>query len=333
MKTIPVGSDIGKDKIDVCVEVRSKLRHKQFDNTLAGFQKLLHWLAEPFGSEQIFHVCMEATGAYWEAFATFLHAAGHNVSVVNPARTRAHAQSLMLRHKTDKIDAAVNLDFCATQKLDLWRPPAEEIKVLRALSRRRDDITHLQTIETNRLKSGALDAFGEESARRMLASFKQELKLINLQIKTHLKAHPKLAKHVQLLRTVKGIGLATAIKIVAELLDITQFKSARAVAASVGVTPAWRQSGTSLNPHPRMSKVGNADFRASLWWPTCVAMRSNPVIKAFANTLRAKNKPGRLIIVACMHKLLKLAYGVIHSDTPFDPYWGKPVALQPVAPT
>lgn len=264
MNTIPVGSDIGKDKIDVCVEVRSKLRHKQFDNTPTGFQKLLHWLAEQFGSEQIFHVCMEATGAYWEAYAAFLHAAGHNVSVVNPARTRAHAQSLMLRHKTDKIDAAVNLDFCASQKLDLWQPPTEEIKALRAFSRRRDDITHLQTIETNRLKSGALDAFGEDSAQRMLASFKQELKLINHKIKAHLKAHPKLARQVQLLRTVKGIGLVTAIKIVAELLDITHFTNARAVAASVGVTPAWRQSGTSLNPHPRMSKVGNADFRASL---------------------------------------------------------------------
>lgn len=62
-------------------------------------------------------------------------------------------------------------------------------------------------------------------------------------------------------------------------------------------------------------------------------MQSNPVIKAFANTLRAKKKPGRLIIVACMHKLLKLAYGVIHNDAPFDPDWRKPEAQKRVAAT
>ncbi len=74
------------------------------------------------------------------------------------------------------------------------KPPTEEIKALRMFSRRRDDVIHLQTIETNSLKSSALDTFGPDSAQRMLASFKLELKLINH--KSVSNAYDQLFKHI-----------------------------------------------------------------------------------------------------------------------------------------
>ena len=54
---------------------------------------------------------MEATGTYGEGLAEFLYAAGHRVSVVDPARVKGYAQSQMKRHKTDDLDAEVIRHF------------------------------------------------------------------------------------------------------------------------------------------------------------------------------------------------------------------------------
>ena len=76
-----------------------------FPNTSKGFEQLTAWLKNRHAADV--HICMEATGAYWEALAVYLHELKHRVSVVNPARIKAFAQSELLRTKTDAVDAAL----------------------------------------------------------------------------------------------------------------------------------------------------------------------------------------------------------------------------------
>ncbi len=56
-----------------------------------------------------------------------------------------------------------------------------------------------------------------------------------------------------------------------------------------------------------------------MYFPAMVAGRYNPLIAAFWHRLKAQNKPGKVIVVACMHKLLAIAYGVLKSGKPFNP--------------
>ncbi len=49
------------------------------------------------------------------------------------------------------------------------------------------------------------------------------------------------------------------------------------------------------------------------------AGRFNPIVASFWQRLKAENKPGKVIVVACMHKLLAIAYGVLKSRQPFNP--------------
>ena len=88
------------------------------------------------------HICMEATGAYWEALASYLRGLEQRVSVVNPARIKAFAQSELLRTKTDAVDAALIARFCRSQIPELWVPPPPEFRVLQALMRHYE---HLKT--------------------------------------------------------------------------------------------------------------------------------------------------------------------------------------------
>lgn len=62
------------------------------------------------------HVCMEATGIYWEAVAVYLNEAGHTVGVVNPAQIKAFGTSQLVRTKTDRADARLIAAFCATHQ-------------------------------------------------------------------------------------------------------------------------------------------------------------------------------------------------------------------------
>ena len=98
-----LGIDIAKLKFNVCLlDASGKLKHKVFPNMAIGFGQLAAWLMKQ-GTLRV-HACMEATGAYGEALALHLHAAGYTTSVINPAAVKSFARSRLSRTKTDKID-------------------------------------------------------------------------------------------------------------------------------------------------------------------------------------------------------------------------------------
>jgi transposase len=318
-KEIALGIDIAKEKFDVRLEVNSKAKKRQFANSQEGYEKLVAWL-EQLGVEQV-HACMEATGTYGEALAEYLYNLGNKVSVVNPARIKGHAQSQMKRHKTDELDAEVIRHFCETQEPEAWEPVKEEIKVLRSLVRRRDDLVLMHTQETNRLQSGELVEGVRSSVEQMLGHLEKQISELEHQIEDHIDQHPDLKHQVELITSIPGIGQRTAIKLVAELKDIGEYTDARSLAASVGVTPSQHKSGSSVNGTTRISKVGNGALRGAMWWPAVSAMQHNPVIRNFVKTLRKAKKHNFAIIIAVIRKLLHLVYGVIKNNSPFDPNW------------
>ncbi|MYM73102.1 transposase, partial [Duganella sp. FT134W] len=88
-----VGIDISKKKLDVALLVNGKIKAKVVENSAAGHQCLLDWLDKSKIQRAGLHVCMEATGVYYEAVATALHDAGLMVSVVNPGCIKGFGQS------------------------------------------------------------------------------------------------------------------------------------------------------------------------------------------------------------------------------------------------
>jgi transposase len=79
-----LGIDIAKAKFDVVLLTPDgKRRRKACPNTPVGFEELVAWLRRHHVARV--HATLEATGTYGEALATWLHDAGHCVSVVNPA--------------------------------------------------------------------------------------------------------------------------------------------------------------------------------------------------------------------------------------------------------
>jgi transposase len=322
MTTPVLGIDISKLKFNVClINHRGKLRHKVLPNTATGFAQLKEWLSKQ-GVARV-HACLEATGTYGEALALFLHEAGHQVSLINPAATKAFAQSRLSRTKTDKVDAELIARFCQAQAPPVWTPPAAEVRELQALVRRLDALIEMRVAEENRLSSGLTVDLVRQSLEEHLAYLNEQIKRTEELIRRHINNHPTLKQQSQLLDSIPGIAESTAAHLLAEMTEITQYRSARQVAAYAGLTPRERQSGSCLRGRARLSKIGNARLRRALYFPAITALRCSPFFKAWAEGLRERGKCKMTVICAVMRKLVQVAYGVLKTGQPFDPEWAK----------
>jgi len=311
-----LGIDIAKDTFEACLLLEKRSAHGTFANTPAGFAKLDHWLKK----RQVgpVHACLEATGRYSEGLAEHLHAAGHTVSVINPARLKAFGQATLVRTKTDQTDGWLLAEFCRRQQPEPWQPPAPEKQALRALVRRRESLLQLRQQEANRLGSGEDSPVVCASLAAVLKVLDEQLAQIEQAIRAQVADDPALKHQSELVDSIPGIGPTTAAALLAEI-DFGAYPSARQVAAQAGLTPRQRQSGTSVHGRPRLSKQGASQLRRILFFPAIVAKRHNPVIRAFAKRLAERGKAKLAIVCACRRKLLHLVYGVLKTGLPFDP--------------
>lgn len=318
-----VGIDVGKDQLQVCVLTQGRAQ-RQFENRETGWRALTKWL-KTWGEVW---VTLEATGTYGDGVSAWLYQAGIQVSVVNPARIAAYARSQLKRHKTDAVDAELIADFCRTQQPPLWTPPSGAERELRALVRHRDDLKELRQAELNRLEAQPPSATVVRHLRALVALLEAQIADAEQRIRDHIDGNPDLKAQHELLTSIPGIGDQTSFQLLAELGDLRRFTNVRQVVALVGLNPQQRHSGRSIHYTAGIARMGHSSLRAALYLPAVVAKQHNPLLKPFAERLTAQGLAPKAVIVAVMRKLLHLAYGVIHSNRPFDPHYGqKPLII------
>jgi transposase len=316
MKKMCIGVDIGKLTFVAAIKDpnKDKPKTKSFSNNEEGFKALLEW-TEAYSTET-YHVCMESTGKYGDKLATFLHAQNWIVSIVNPTKIKYFGKTQLARNKTDSIDSKLILQYCELFNPAIWQPMPAEVQALQELTKRLDTLNTMLLQEQNRLEN--VSEIIKESITDTISYLESEIKKVEKKIKVHIAENPRFKRQEALLASIPGIGEKTLSKIIAFLAEPTRFNDAKKVAAFVGLNPQHYQSGTSLN-HSHLSKTGDADLRRMLYMPTLVALRYNPIIKAFYERLVGKGKPKKVAVCAAMRKLVHMIYGVLKSDTPFDP--------------
>jgi len=312
-----VGLDIGKATFHAVLLINGKNLRRALPNTAAGHTQVLSWLAQKGAAKA--QACMEATGSYGQALAMRLYQAGHIVSVVNPARIKAFARSAGERNKTDRRDAAIIARFCQVMQPDPWTPPEADELLLQKLSRRRDDLKAMRRQEENRKNTPETAQTVVQSIEAIIEVLNAQTTEIERQIAELIEKNARLRREHDLLTGIKGIAHDTAVTVMAEVGNVARFHDARQLAAYAGLTPKNNQSGTSVNKKTHLSKCGNARLRSATFYPAMVAMRYNPIVRAFAERLRKAGKPNMEIVGAAMRKLIHIIYGVLNSGMPFDP--------------
>lgn len=125
---------------------------------------------------------------------------------------------------------------------------------------------------------------------------------------------------VRRLRTIPGVGAATAAALVAEIGDIHRFSDFDQLVAFAGVHAAERSSGRKgADPETswHMAKTGNAYLRAALYRIALVGTVHNPVIRHHYARKRAAGKSKMNALGHCMKKALAIVWGVWHGGHDF----------------
>lgn len=321
-----VGIDVSKAKLDVALlTAANKVRSKVFVNDLKGHVALREWMdAHVEGGRTAAHVCMESTGQYHEAVAVFLCDEGVSVSIINPMLVKRFAESESLRVKTDKIDAKTLAQFAREKRPPLWEAPSPALRKLQAWVGRLDALAEMRQMEQSRLEIS--HQVLEKSHRETIDGLTLQVEAVKSLIRQTIDDDPDLNRRAALLDTIPGLGDRTIPQLLAYIGRPERFKSAKALAAYAGLVPWLQQSGTSLNKRRGTHPMGHTQLRKSLYFPAMVAGRYNPAIARFWQRLKAENKPGKVIVVACMHKLLGIVYAVLTTGKPFNADHGATMA-------
>jgi len=317
--SLSIGVDVSKGKFDVALlTAQSKYRCKVFHNTASGFEEFLHWIethVEQGRSNA--QVCMEATGTYHQELANYLFDHQVRVFVVNPLRVKRFVESEGLRNKTDKGDAKALARFALHNELEPWEAPSKGVRELQALVIRLESLQTMRLSELNRLEVAHPSIC--DSIATIVAALESQIETVRQLISKTIDDDPDLKQRQDLLETIPGLGSTSIPSLLAYIGKPERFSTAKALTAYAGLTPAIRQSGTSLDKRQGLHPMGHRALRKALFYPAMTAGRYNPIVAALWQRLKAQNKPGKVILVACMHKLLAIAYGVLKSKRPFDP--------------
>lgn len=308
-----IGIDVSKANLDVAaLATTGEVQEREFENTARGHIGLLAWL-EQFTSCR---VVVEATGSYHHRLTMMLQDNGVYVSVLNPGQVSYFVKSQHRRNKTDKADAlwlavyAKERQPAPTLSLNLLRQSlAREIG---ALSK---DITRLK----NRLEAaenGQVHGEVVVSIKRRIAALEEEKRVLEEELEQETKGRHE--RELSLLTSIPGLGVRTACLLLAELGSVRRFASARGLVAFAGLTPAKFESGSSVARRSAITRMGSSHLRRILYMPCLSAIRFNPLIKVFFERLVEHGKHKKAAVVACMAKLLKIIYGVLTHQKPFD---------------
>ncbi|MCW5260442.1 IS110 family transposase [Verminephrobacter eiseniae] len=308
---ITVGVDVPKATLEVALSQGAK--PLVLSNDEAGYAALLSELRQ----RDVGLVLFEATGGFELACATALQLAGLAVAVINPRQARDFARAMGYLAKTDRIDACVLADMARTllargDLSKLVKPlPDEQQLQLQGLVTRRRQLMAMRQAEEHRMQMPGVRQ--RRSLNTIIKALEREIARVDNDLQAFIGAnHGEMAA---LLDSVKGVGKAAISTLLAEVPELGKLSGCQ-VSALVGVAPIDRDSGTMRGK--RSICGGRADVRRVLFMVALVALRHNPVIKAFYQRLLAVGKSKKVALVACMRKLLTILNAMVRSRKPWD---------------
>jgi transposase len=291
-----VGADIAKPSIDL--HGAGLAVPPSIENASAGYRLLLKSLRR---SAQPVHVICEATGAYHQRFVAALHEAGVTVSVVNPRQARDFARSRNWLAKTDALDARVLAEYGRSVGPAPTPRPDAEFARLAQLVTRRGQLVEDRAAERTRLSEQDSGDDIRASLRRHLRQLDGEIEKIEDLMAQLVASTSSLRARVEILVAVQGVGHLTATALLAALPELGHC-SKNQVAALAGLAPFNRDSGAFRGT--RSIRGGRHAVRRVLYMAALSASRSNPILRAVYQRLRAKGKAHKVALVAVMRKLL-----------------------------
>lgn len=323
-----LGVDVSQKKLDVSlgrlnedltIELYS---YRVFSNKDSGFEALFKWLTKNINPEIPLRTVMEATGVYHQKFAYFMLERQFLVSIVLPNKISNYMRTLDVKTITDKTCCQAITRFSLERKLEDWQKPDETYRKLQQLTRERDQIVDERTVAKNRLHAEEVEVFPNKNSvkrlKNLIKFFNKQEKEIKKEINDLVQSNQKIKESVDRIVTIPGMGILTAVVLLAETNGFEHIRSKKQLTSYAGLDIKEKQSGTSVKGKPRLSKKGNRYLRKALHLPALSAVKYNKVYKELYERLIGKHGIKMKSLVAIQRKMLELAYTLFKNETVFD---------------
>jgi transposase len=301
-----VGIDVSKATLDVYIRPMGKAL--KLTNDEEGITELVKQLK----TVAINLIVLEATGGLETEVIIQLQAARLQVAMINPRQGRDFAKATGKLAKTDAIDAQILAHFGEAMKPSVLAIESESARQLSELVSRRRQLVEMRTAEKNRSSRARGKALANIQAH--LEYLEQTIKEVNQEIEQLNQNNQSSIDKINLVKTVPGIGPVISTTLVADLPELGQL-TAKQISRLVGVAPINHDSGQHQGK--RRISGGRGHIRAALYMGAVVAMRHNPIIKAFYERLVERGKSKKLALTACVRKMLVILNAMVRANQPW----------------
>jgi transposase len=292
---VNVGIDVSKERLDVAV--RPKGERFSVANDEEGRVQLRKRLSK-LKPERI---VLEPTGGYEAHIVQVLVTAKLRVVVVNARQVRQFAQATGRLAKTDRIDAEVLAHFGEAVKPEIREIPDETHRELEALVGRRRQLVDMRAAEVKRKQSSP--EVVHSSIDAVIEVLTKQIDDVDDNLQRVVQSVPAWRDAQERNTSAPGVGRVLSSTMTALVPELGKLNR-KQIAALVGVAPLNQDSGKSEGK--RTTWGGRAAVRSVLYMASLTASRFNPVIRAFRDRLLAKGKAPKVVLVACMRKLLTI---------------------------
>lgn len=309
-----IGIDVGGTSLEVAWHRGDSAHYANRPDAIAALVRRLQTQPE------ITRIVVEPTGGYEKALVQALRQAQLPVEIIHTSRFAAYRALVGVKAKSDTSDARLLASYAAApdevrgRKAGHVELPEDAIReALSELASRRDQLKHMIHAETCRLGTVRLSEL-RKAITTHLEALRAEDKKIHQRMLELVRQRADLQRDQRLLKTIKGIGMKSALAFLASVPELGRVDN-KAAAALIGVAPFVRQSGT-MNAPARIHG-GRAAVRSILYMAAVSASRHNPLLRPFYERLLAKGKPPKVALIAVLRRLVVFANAVLKSGQPW----------------
>lgn len=314
------GIDLAKEKFDVsCFRSGSeKSVHKVVRNTENGIRSFLKNLAPDAV------LVAEHTGVYGDRLLKMCTEMNVKISYVGGHVIHTY-KSTPDRGKTDELDCCILREFGErfTDKLIYTTFPESDIYELRQLARQRTMLVEERKRITTADKTEDCRPSRSEAVRRsiqkLIDTLNEEIKEMEKAMLAIISKNEKLAESYNIITSVNGIGLVTAVELIVKTKNFTTIKTARQYAAYAGTAPYEKSSG-KMNRGAHVSKWGNRRSKTLLYICAESARMHNKEIKLYyERRTKIDKKAHHYVLNAIANKLLRIVFSLINRKEMYNP--------------
>ena len=309
-----VGIDVSKATFVVAYSSAKNSKTRTFKNTTKGVHEFIQTL-----SVTEHHCVLEATGNYSALLVYLLSKAGITVSLENPLKIKNFARVMLSVNKTDETDARLIALYGERMQPSPYKLRSKSILILK---QKRTVLRQLkkQLVATRNLKGSMeilplFDAKCKQTIEKTITFLEKQIKGMEEELASL--AEDEYKKQMDLLTSIKGIGITLAAALIVATGGFTYFDNAKQLTRYLGLSPTYQLSGTSVHVKGHINRNGDPGLRSQLYVAAFSSLRCNTECKACFDRLRSNGKPGKVAVIAVANKLIRQAFAVVTQGKPY----------------